>query len=245
MIFAPLAVLLLSGPFLKIVLLTRTGRLAIHDMALLSLFTLIAGALATVMMLSWHKYGLYEEKSASEMAKFATSLNEQIALDLKRIQSTLEGFDKVLPANIVEPADRDRTDLLKDPLPVTPDGPIPFNFVFWTNRNGCQVVKWTTRRFNTLVDCRRHGETVHAANPCFANDLSTHRRDGHAVQSREHSGDGMRYVAGPDRFGRHCRTASFVEWAAGTSGSGIRDRRSRRPRTFPLVPRTQPARKPV
>ena len=148
-IFAPLAILLLSGPFLKIVLLTRTGRLAIHDMALLSLFTLIAAALVTILMVSWHNYGLYQQQSEAEMAQFATSLNQQIAEDLKQVRNTLEGFDDVLPAQIAQAADPDRTDLLAAHLPLTTTARIPFDFVFWTNRNGCQVAKWTTKRFNT------------------------------------------------------------------------------------------------
>ena len=82
------------------------------------------------------------------MAKFATSLNQQIALDLKQVRSTLEELDNALPANLASPADRDRTDLLTR-LPLTTSARIPFDFVFWTNKNGCQVAKWTTRQFNT------------------------------------------------------------------------------------------------
>lgn len=148
-IFAPLAILLLSGPFLKILLLTRTGRLAFRDIALLSLFAMIAAGLATLVMISWHQYGLSERQSEAEMRQFGKSLNQQIASDVEQMRNTLERFDDALPADIGKTTERDRTDLLASGLPVTTIDPIPFDFVFWTNADGCQIAKWTTKRFNT------------------------------------------------------------------------------------------------
>jgi hypothetical protein len=147
-LFAPVLVVVLSGPFLKILLLTRTGRLAFRDMALLSLFTLFAAGLVTVLMASWYQYVLSEQQTDPDLEQFAKSLNGLIVSDVKGMRNALEEFDKDLPTSAGEI--HDRTDLLASNLPAEfANAPAPFDFVFWTNSDGCQVAKWSTKRFNT------------------------------------------------------------------------------------------------
>ncbi|HVX66540.1 MAG TPA: hypothetical protein VHA11_08060 [Bryobacteraceae bacterium] len=169
-IFTPLVVIFLSGPFLKIVLLTRTGRLAFGDLALLTLCTLIAGGLATLLLASWQQYSLAGDQSEPDLPAFANALNQQIGSDVKTMRDTLEAFDAALPADLASLplARRDRQDLLGSGLP--PGADSRFDFVFWTNANGCQVAKWTIRRFNTQrVDQKseQHFRNVAAGNLWF------------------------------------------------------------------------------
>ena len=148
-LFAPVLIVLLSGPFLKILLLTRTGRLAFRDMVLLSLFTLLAAGLATVLLASWHQYWLSEQQTP-DLGKFAQSLDTSIASDVERMRTTLEDFDKALPDSAAKVTDR--TDLLASASNLPPKfakAPLAFDFVFWTNSDGCQVAKWSTKLRNT------------------------------------------------------------------------------------------------
>jgi hypothetical protein len=149
-VFTPLVILLLSGPFLKILLLTRTGRLAFRDLAFLGLCTLIATSLSTLAFASWHQYAFRAGQAEPNLEQFADSLNRQIVSDVNGMRSTLEQFDAELPAGIATLPHPDRTDLLAaaHPTPATA-GAAPFDFVFWTNARGCQIAKWTTKRFNT------------------------------------------------------------------------------------------------
>lgn len=149
-IFAPLLTVFLSGPFLKILLLTRTGRLAFHDMALLSACAVITVALLTLLLITWRQYWAGPGQPEADMQGFANSLNDQLVADLGRMRNTLEQLDKQLPGDIQRRPDPDRTDLLDSNLAAgLNSGAAPFDFVFWTNENGCQVAKWTTKLFNT------------------------------------------------------------------------------------------------
>ena len=151
LIFAPLIVVLLSGPFLKILLLTRTCRLVFRDMVLLSLFTLIAAGMATILLFSWYEYDLAFDKMQPRMADFANSLETGIAWDLRVMRQTLESFDGALPPDLSTTPElkRDRVDI--PPESFLPAGAafLPLDIAFWTNAKGCQVAKWTTRRMNT------------------------------------------------------------------------------------------------
>lgn len=147
-LFAPVLVILLSGPFLKILLLTRTGRLAFREIALLCLFTLFSAGLVTVLLASWHQYFLSERQAEPDLKKFATNLNQWLVSDIDQMRSALERFDASLPDDASQI--RDRTDLRVSDLPARfPGKPAPFDFVFWANADGCQAVKWTTKHVNT------------------------------------------------------------------------------------------------
>jgi len=147
-LMAPLLIALLSSPFLKILLLTRTGRLAFHDMALLAVFTLISGSLITLALVSGRQYRLSQQTSEHDLAGFAGALNEQILADVGRMRAVLDRFAGALPSDAAEIHDRMNLPVSDISGKLT-EGLDPFDFVFWTNADGCQVAKWTTTRFNT------------------------------------------------------------------------------------------------
>ena len=142
---APLLIVFLSSPFLKTLLLTRTGRLAFHDMALLGFSTAVAAALIALLLVSGRQYWLSERRSTQQLADFAGKLNQQMVTDMRRMRGILDRFDKALPAAIGP----QRKDLLAaDPSGRLTDELDPFDLVFWANADGCQVAKWTTSLFN-------------------------------------------------------------------------------------------------
>jgi len=142
-LFTPVLVILLSGPCLKILLLTRTGRLAFRDLALLTLSTMVAAGLVTILMASWHRYSL-SEGTEPDLGKLAMSVNGQLASNVERLRSAIEQFDEALPSKATEI--QDRTDISADQYVKDPPR---FDFVFWTNADGYQVAKWTTKPVNT------------------------------------------------------------------------------------------------
>lgn len=148
-IFVPLLIVFLSGPFLKILLLTGTGRLAFRDLAMLSVCAVLTVALLTVLVASWRQYWTGDRQSEPDMKAFADSLDQQVAGDVRRMYGTLQELDGKLPP--IEPGvNPDRHDLLSSEVAKdwTADS-APFDFVFWTNADGCQVAKWSTKTVNT------------------------------------------------------------------------------------------------
>jgi hypothetical protein len=145
-LFAPLVIVSLSSPFLKILLLTRTGRLAFRDMALLSLFTVIAAALVTLLLVSGRQYALSEQHSEQQLEDFARKLNQQMLKDMNRMAEVLERFDAAAPPMLDQTPNR--ADILATDTSGLTQDMDPFDFVFWANADGCQIAKWTTSRFN-------------------------------------------------------------------------------------------------
>ena len=146
-IFAPLLIVFLSGPFLKILLLTRTGRLAFRDLALLSACAVITAGLLTLLLTSWRVY--WTGGGQSELEQFAHSLNHHLVCDIKLMQRTLAQLDEERTSNIRRPL-TDQTDILaSNQAKMPPVESAPFDFVFWTDEDGCQVAKWTTKVINT------------------------------------------------------------------------------------------------
>jgi hypothetical protein len=149
-VFAPVLVILLSGPFLKILLLTQTGRLAFRDLALLSLCTVLAAGLVTLVMASWHQYSLSEKQTEPHLDQFAGSVDAWLASDVKEMRSAVAEVDQDVDKTLARTAGQiqDRTGLQASDLhaeSLVDRSP----FVFWTNEDGCQVAKWTTKRFTT------------------------------------------------------------------------------------------------
>jgi hypothetical protein len=149
-IFAPLLIVFLSGPFLKIMLLTRTSRVAFHDIVLLSASAVIAAGLLTLLVSSWRQYWAGGTQSQPDLKAFADALNGQLVSDIERMRSTLEQIDRELPSEKDLRTHPDTTDLfVSNPRNGLDFQSAPFDFVFWNNRQGCQVAKWTTKLFNT------------------------------------------------------------------------------------------------
>jgi hypothetical protein len=147
-VFVPLLILVLAGPFLKIALLTRTARLAFHDVALLAVCALFSGAVLAVLTVSWRPHPLGNRDPDPELSAFADRLNDGIVSDLERMNHALVKLDDTLPG---EDEIDNRTSLLEsnpDAQHAYKDG-APFEFIFWTNEKGCQVAKWTVNSLNT------------------------------------------------------------------------------------------------
>ncbi len=144
-VFVPLLILALSGPFLKLMLLKHTGRLAFADVILLTAFTICVAGFITLFMTAgyWRGY----ENLDRELECFANRLDKGIGKDFKRMWLQLQHFDETMmkcPGQL-----QDRPNLFgqrsKHLLPSVRDGELNFDFVFWTSASGCQVAKWTTR----------------------------------------------------------------------------------------------------
>lgn len=148
LLFMPLLIVFLSSPLLKILLVTRTGRLGFHDMTLLALFTVIAAAVVTLLLVSGRQYSLEDERATKQLNEFATALNKQILYDLARVRCALGQFDDVMAKGKGQVRDLENLAGAVSCGKST-DGLDPFDFMFWANADGCQVAKWTTANTNT------------------------------------------------------------------------------------------------
>lgn len=147
-VFVPLLILVLGGPFLKILLLTRTARLAFRDAVLLGVCAVFAAAIVAVWMVYWQPHPFGEVDPDPELSAFANQLDDGIFSDVTEMHDALVKFDAALPGD--EDAIQDRTSLLESsPLARSIFSRAPFDFVFWSNAKGCQAAKWTVRILNT------------------------------------------------------------------------------------------------
>jgi hypothetical protein len=170
-IFGPLLFMALSGPFLKLMLLKPTGRLAFRDVILLTAFTVCAAGFIALFLLSGNYYWLRDETTDAELKALAKKLDANIATDFGRMWRVLQAFDAVVPPSLpaLPEEKRDRIDLLgaqSNSLPPALEKKnARFDFVFWTTANGCQAAKWTTKQ-------RITGRVAQQRRPHFQNVIA-------------------------------------------------------------------------
>lgn len=146
LIVIPLLVILLGGPYLKVLLLTRTGRLAFRDLVSLCLCTLLAASIVTFSLAACHQEGQSGRESKENLRALATWLNDQLLTEIKGFHTVLLSYDGTFSVASGGTAPPDAASL---PIATAGGRIVPFDFVFWTNAGGCQVTKWTTRQFIT------------------------------------------------------------------------------------------------
>src|SRR5262249_45816969 len=93
-IIVPLVASLLSGPFLKLVLLRRTGRFEPRDLPLLAVFSCLAMAMLTVVLLAYHQYELSRQRMGQDLAGLASRLDNQLRKNFRKGRQLLHHIDK-------------------------------------------------------------------------------------------------------------------------------------------------------
>jgi hypothetical protein len=155
-IIVPLFAAALSGPLLKLILMRRTGRFATRDVPLLALFSCLAMAMLTVVLLAFHLSERNTARLEEGSKELANRLAGQVVECFRRGREVLRQVD-------VFAADSDRaatgpvsalnrtgiwswSELVRRAPAITRTN---LEFLFWTSETGHQIEKWTPLETNT------------------------------------------------------------------------------------------------
>jgi hypothetical protein len=154
-IIVPLIAGLLSGPFLKLVLLRRTGRFETRDLPLLAMFSCLAMAMLTVVLLAYRQYDENRERLGLELADLAGRLDGQLLAGFRDGRRLLQQIDEYArrtgpgasAANAGYRVGLWSDKKLRESVPGIEKSDL--EFVFWTDADGRQIEKWTPLETNT------------------------------------------------------------------------------------------------
>jgi hypothetical protein len=154
-IIVPLLAGLLSGPFLKLVLVKRTGRFQTRDLLMLAFFSCLAMALLAVVLLTWRQDVQGDEKMENELKSLAARMDQELREDFQHGRQLLRKID----AYAADQDSKTNTPMAQNRVRVWSDqelikqaediNKIDFEFVFWTSPDGFQIEKWTPLETNT------------------------------------------------------------------------------------------------
>jgi hypothetical protein len=160
------ALLILSWPFLKLVLIGPKDRLGSADIYFLTFSILIILALFTAIGLYGYSYWTLEAGMDSQLSElslaveknFKTELTDALnQLDtlsknsalLARLNSASDSTNQTKPQDIYQSAETDKANILPDILR-SPATTYPyFDTAVWIDENGKQQAKWTIKNENT------------------------------------------------------------------------------------------------
>ena len=154
-IIVPLVAGLLSGPFLKLVLLRRTGRFETRDLPLLALFSCLAMAMLTVVLLAYYEFDQNHERMVLELADLASHVDGQLRKGFQDGRQLLQQIDQYAQrtdegAKYANAAYRVRLWADENLLKSVPDiNKSDLELVYWTDAAGNQIEKWTPLETNT------------------------------------------------------------------------------------------------
>lgn len=154
-IVVPLLAGLLSGPFLKLVLVRRTGRLETRDLPLLTLFSCLVMAMLMVVLLAYHREVHDSARREQELKGVADRLNQQLRTRFQAARQLLRQIDAYGAALDSQSAtlkaqNRERIWSWGGLVGEVPGVKMKdLNFVFWADAAGNQIEKWTPHKTNT------------------------------------------------------------------------------------------------
>ncbi len=154
-IIVPLGAALLSGPFLKLVMLRRTGRLKTHDVPLLLFCSCLAMAMLTVVLLAYAEHDQNLERMSPELRDFGNAVDHELLQSFQTGRQLLRAVDTYAIGTDGKPATakaENRVRLWSDDglrRGVPNIDKTDFEFVFWTSDAGYQIEKWTPLETNT------------------------------------------------------------------------------------------------
>jgi hypothetical protein len=156
-VIVPLFAVALSGPLIKIMLIRRTGRFETRDLPLLALFSCLAMALLTIVLLTYHLSQENGKQLQKASGDFADLIAKQVRSCFDRGRKVLRKVDAFAVTMDSGPGPRaatNRTNVwswlaLLDAAPEVIGTKTNMEFVFWTSLDGFQIEKWTPQETNT------------------------------------------------------------------------------------------------
>jgi hypothetical protein len=155
-IIVPLFAGVLSGPLLKLMLMRRTGRFQTRDLPLLALFSCLAMAMLTVVLLAFHLSERNSQRLEESSKGLADRLTAQVLECFRRGREALEQADafavRLDASKPTPPVALNRTRLWSWPELVRQAPAVTetsLEFIFWTSADGFQIEKWTPLETNT------------------------------------------------------------------------------------------------
>lgn len=140
--------LLLSFPFIKLFLISKTERLNRIDiiMSMISLFA-ITGivSLLTLDMFQYRKYS--EDDIQKNLKSVSKTLETHLKQEMLNALNQLKIYDSIYSNTLLKDR-RHQTNLLSDSI-LKPTTYSDFDFIFWITENGRQTNKWTVKSQNT------------------------------------------------------------------------------------------------
>jgi hypothetical protein len=152
-------VLLLSFPFLKILLISKNERLGRSDivLCLVSLFTITA--LVSLLMLDMFQYRKYSEQHIQKNLKaVSTKVQSHFKQEMVQALNQLKHYDSLYAQGCNDENKVDLNTLAMAPCVKNADSSRQslqpsyynkFDFIFWIDENGHQTHKWTVKAQNT------------------------------------------------------------------------------------------------
>jgi hypothetical protein len=155
-IIVPLIAGVLSGPLLKLILIRRTGRIEIRDVPLLALFSCLAMAMLTVILLAFHLSASNTQRLEMSSKDLADLLAGQVLKCFARGRQVLKQVDPFAvsldAAAGPSVAAKNRTEIWSW-KPLIQKAPAVqqtnLEFMYWTSADGFQIEKWTPLETNT------------------------------------------------------------------------------------------------
>lgn len=140
--------LLLSFPFIKLLLISKTERLNRMDiiMSMASMFAITC--LVSLLTLDMFQYKKYSEQDISKNLKSVSiTLEKHLKKEMLQALNQLQAYDSIYAKT---PLNKrvNKTNLLSDTI-FYPEIYAGFDFIFWTTENGKQTNKWTVKSQNT------------------------------------------------------------------------------------------------
>jgi hypothetical protein len=155
-VIVPLFAGVLSGPLLKLILIRRTGRFETRDVPLLTLFSSLAMAMLTVVLLAYHFSTSNGERIKLGSKNLADLLTQQVLECFRWDREVLNQVDQfAVELDATRQAQRvamnrtriwSWTDLIKKAPTIRNRN---LEFIFWTDAQGFQIEKWTPLETNT------------------------------------------------------------------------------------------------
>ena len=167
-ILAPLVIIGLGGPMLKLVLLPKTARVELRDVFSLTICTILASGLGILVLLSWDSFYVGKQQVRSNLQQLAKTINQDLTSNFSELLEKARYLDQMA-------AEADRgcppaaSCLPRSSVPYVPavvdlwnpnnKKPLPylfvedghnFDFVLWADEKGEQLEKWTTKRLPTF-----------------------------------------------------------------------------------------------
>ena len=155
-VIVPLFAIVLSGPLFKLVLIRRTGRFETRDFPMLALFSCLAMAMLTIVLLTYHLSQENTRHLAQASEGFADRIAGQVRSCFARGREVLRQVDafavKMDAAGSGPRVATNRTNAWSWPDLVTAAPAVTqtnLEFVYWTSLEGFQIEKWTPQETNT------------------------------------------------------------------------------------------------
>lgn len=155
--------LLLSFPFIKLVLISKTERLSRPDIILCMVSIFAITCLVSLLTLDIFQYRKYAQQDIQKNLKSVSGILEKnLKQEMLNALNQLKVYDSIY-AEIPLNKKSNQVNLLKDTI-LAPKEYTGFDFIFWITDEGMQTNKWTVKSQNTSpidVNTRKYYSKIH------------------------------------------------------------------------------------